>query len=114
MKKFVATCQQALLVIDHKSLPDNLYVINQTPKTKKGVFGVQPGITTCEIEFVWCGAFYKNLIITADLVPAIRVKSWPKFVRTESELLSQDIIKQGSLFLLMRAIARARIHTRMR
>ena len=28
-------------------------------------------------------------------MPAIRVKSWPKFARTESELLTQDIIKQG-------------------
>ena len=56
---------------------------------------VQPGITTCEIEFVWCGAFYKHLVITADLVPAIRVKSWPKFARTESGLLTQDITKQG-------------------
>ncbi|MCP3660817.1 MAG: hypothetical protein GY830_11145, partial [Bacteroidetes bacterium] len=95
MEKFVDTCNEALMRMNYKSLPDNLYVLFQTDKTITLQADVNPGITTCEIQFIWCGAFYKYLFITADLVPAMRVKSWPKFAETQSELLTEDIIKQG-------------------
>ena len=80
---------RALAVFDYTSVDPCMYVEGHTEETlgQKPTIWAEPGIVTCKLKFKWTGSFYKQFVITVDLVPAIPVREWPQIARKVGSLL---------------------------
>ena len=96
MGTFVWTAYRALTVFDYTSVDQRMYVEGLTEETLSplSIWTAEPGIVTCKLKLKWTGSFYKQLVITVDLVPAIPVHEWPPIAR-KGGLLTEDITSHG-------------------
>ena len=77
MESFVLLAKRALSKLKYETSCSNLHVLGITEHSLIGDTWVQTGTVTCELKFAWTGPRYKQLIITADLVPALYVGPLP-------------------------------------
>ena len=96
MSEFVWTAYRALTVFDYTSVDQRMYVEGLTEETlsHQTIWTAKHGIVTCKLKLKWTGSFYKQLVITVDLVPALPVREWPLIVR-KGGLLTKDITSHG-------------------
>ena len=99
MRVFVDVAKKALTKLDYKSIPNEVYIEGLTEHTLIEDTCVLHGTVTCNLKFKWTGLYYKQVVITADLVPAIPVRQWPHIARQESHLLTDDIRSRGCLLV---------------
>lgn len=95
MGLFVDVAKKALTRLDYSLVPNEMYVEGLTEHTLIEDTWALQGTVTCNLKIKWCGLYYKQLVITVDLVPAIPIPEWPQVVRHESYLLTEDIRLRG-------------------
>lgn len=95
MSAFVDVAKKALTKLDYSLIPKELYIEGITEHTLIEDTWALHGTVTCNLKFKWAGVYYKQLVITVDLVPAIPVHHWPQVTRQASHLLSGDIRSRG-------------------
>ena len=96
MSDFVWAAYRALTVFDYTSVDQRMYVEGLTEETlgHQTIWTAEHGIVTCKLKLKWTGSFYKQLVITVDLVPALPVREWPPRAR-KGGLLTEDITSHG-------------------
>ena len=96
MSVFVDVAKKALTKLDFNGLvPSEMYIEGLTEHTLVEDTWALHGTVTCNLKFKWAGLYYKQLVITVDLVPAIPVQQWPQIARQASHLLTDDIRSRG-------------------
>lgn len=95
MGEFVDVAKNALTKLDLNSVPKEMYIEGLTEHTLVEATWVLHGTVTCNLKLQWAGLYYKQLVITVDLVPAIPIHKWPPIARQASYLLSDDIRSRG-------------------
>jgi len=95
MSVFVDVAKRALTLLDQTTLAREMYVEGLTEHTLVDDTWTLSGTVTCNLKFKWTGLFYKQLVITVDLVPAIPVHHWPEMAREVGSLLTEDIKSRG-------------------
>ncbi|KAL9957839.1 hypothetical protein ACROYT_G034787, partial [Oculina patagonica] len=95
MSAFVDVAKRALALLDYTSVAKEMYVESLTEHTLVEDTWTLSGTVTCNLKFKWTGLYYKQLVITVDLVPAIPVHDWPLIAREVSSLLTEDIKSRG-------------------
>lgn len=95
MRLFVDVAKKALTRLDYSLVPSAMYIEGLTEHTLIEDTWTLHGTVTCNLRIKWCGLYYKQLVITIDLVPAIPIPEWPQVVRQESYLLTDDIRLRG-------------------
>ncbi|KAL9957841.1 hypothetical protein ACROYT_G034789, partial [Oculina patagonica] len=95
MSVFVDVAKRALTLLDFTSVAKEMYVESLTEHTLVEDTWTLSGTVTCNLKFKWTGLYYKQLVITVDLVPAIPVHDWPLIAREVSSLLTEDIKSRG-------------------
>ena len=97
MVKFVLAAYRALADFDCTSVDRRMYLEGLAEETlgQKTTIWPDYGIVTCKLKLRWTGSFYKQLVITVDLVPAIPVGEWPPIARKGGVLLTEDITCHG-------------------
>ena len=95
MGLFVDVAKKALTRLDYSLVPNEMYVEGLTEHTLIEDTWALHGTVTCNLKIKWCGLYYKQLVITVDLVPAIPIPEWPHMARQESDLLTDDIRLRG-------------------
>ena len=95
MSVFVEVAKRALTVLDLTSVAREMYVEGLTEHTLVEDTWTLAGTVTCNLKFKWTGLYYKQLVITVDLVPAIPLHHWPQIAREASSLLTEDIKSRG-------------------
>lgn len=95
MRLFVDAAKKALTRLDYSLVPNEMYIEGLTEHTLVEDTWALQGTVTCNLKIKWCGLYYKQLVITVDLVPAIPIPEWPHMARQESDLLTDDIRLHG-------------------
>ena len=95
MRLFVDAAKKALTRLDYSLVPNEMYIEGLTEHTLVEDTWALHGTVTCNLKIKWCGLYYKQLVITVDLVPAIPIPEWPHVARQESDLLTDDIRLRG-------------------
>lgn len=95
MSVFVDVAKRALTLLDQTTLAGGMYVESLTEHTLVEDTWTLHGTVTCNLKFKWTGLFYKQLVITVDLVPAIPLHHWPEMARDVGSLLTEDIKSFG-------------------
>ena len=95
MSVFVDVAKKALTKLDCSLVRNELYIEGITDHTLIEDTWALHGTVTCNLKFKWTGMYYKQLVITVDLVPAIPVHLWPQIARQASHLLTDDIRSRG-------------------
>lgn len=95
MRLFVDAAKKALTRLDYSLVPSEMYIEGLTEHTLVEDTWALHGTVTCNLKIKWCGLYYKQLVITVDLVPAIPIPEWPHVARQESYLLTDDIRLRG-------------------
>ena len=95
MRLFVDAAKKALTRLDYSLVPSEMYIEGLTEHTLVEDTWALCGTVTCNLKIKWCGLYYKQLVITVDLVPAIPIPEWPHVARQESDLLTDDIRLRG-------------------
>ena len=95
MSVFVDVAKRALTLLDQTTLAREMYVESLTEHTLVDDSWTLSGTVTCNLKFKWTGLFYKQLVISVDLVPAIPVHHWPEMAREVGSLLMEDIKSRG-------------------
>ena len=95
MRLFVVAAKKALTRLDYSLVPNEMYIEGLTEHTLVEDTWALHGTVTCNLKIKWCGLYYKQLVITVDLVPAIPIPEWPHMARQESDLLTDDIRLRG-------------------
>ena len=95
MRLFVDVAKKALTRLDYSLVPSAMYIEGLTEHTLIEDTWTLHGTVTCNLRIKWCGLYYKQLVITIDLVPAIPIPEWPHVARQESYLLTDDIRLRG-------------------
>ena len=95
MRLFVEAAKKALTRLDYSLVPNEMYIEGLTEHTLVEDTWALQGTVTCNLKIKWCGLYYKQLVITVDLVPAIPIPEWPHMARQESDLLTDDIRLRG-------------------
>ena len=95
IRLFVDVAKKALTRLDYSLVPSEMYIEGLTEHTLVEDTWALHGTVTCNLKIKWCGLYYKQLVITVDLVPAIPIPEWPHVARQESDLLTGDIILRG-------------------
>lgn len=95
MSMFVDVAKRALTLLDQTTLAREMYVESLTEHTLVDNSWTLSGTVTCNLKFKWTGLFYKQLVISVDLVPAIPVHHWPEMAREVGSLLTEDIKSHG-------------------
>ena len=95
MSVFVDVAKKALTRLDLSTVHSECYIEGLTEHTLVEDTWALHGTVTCNLKFKWTGLYYKQLVITVDLVPAIPVHQWPQIARQASHLLTNDIRARG-------------------